>query len=176
MKKLITILAIAAIALTSTFASVTSFDGSAEKAPEMNVTLKSSLAQTNYDLSLIYGDYDFTTAGEHTIDGLDLTAKGKTAEFNVMISNGNLNNTITFVTAITEKPFVGTVDGVDYTTNNNLSVVNAKGENQTSYSSKIKAGPQASQSVAAFYFNWDADTSLPAGDYETTNTISISVN
>ena len=176
MKKLLTILAIAAIAMTSTFAAVTSFDGSAEKAPEMNVTLKSSLAQTNYDLSLLYGDNDFTTDGEYTIDGLDLTAKGKTAEFNVMISKGNLNKTITFVTEITEKPFVGKVDGEDHETNNNLSVINTKGENQTSYSSKIKAGPQESQSVATFLFNWDADTKLPAGDYVTTNTISISVN
>jgi hypothetical protein len=142
----------------------------------MNVTLKSSLAQTNYDLSLLYGTNDFTNAGEQTIDGLDLTKKGSTEEFNVMISNGNLNKTITFVTVITEKPFVGTVDGSDHETNNNLRVINSDGKNQTSYSSKIKAGPQDSQSVATFLFNWDADTELPAGDYVTTNTINISVN
>jgi hypothetical protein len=176
MKKLITILAIAAITLTSTFAVTTSFDGSAEKAPEMNVTLKSSLEQTNYDLSLLYGKIDFTNEAQQTIDGLDLTEKGSTDEFNVMITNGNLNKTITFVTEITEKPFVGLVDGEDYTTENNLRVLNAEGDNQTSYSSKIKAGPQESQSVATFLFNWDADKALPAGDYATTNTISISVN
>ena len=92
-----------------------------------------------------------------------------------MISDGNLNKTITFVTEITELPFTGMVDGETHKTNNNLQVMNSKGENQTSYSSKIAAGPQASQSVAEFYFNWDADKALPAGDYATTNTISISV-
>jgi hypothetical protein len=176
MKKLMTILTIAAIAVTSIFASVTSFDGSTAKAPEMNVTLKSSVLPTNYSLSLLYGTNDFTNAGEQTIDGLDLTKKGSTEEFNVMISNGNLNKTITFVTVITEKPFVGTVDGSDHETNNNLRVLNSDGENQTSYSSKIKAGPQDSQSVATFLFNWDADTELPAGEYVSTNTINISVN
>jgi hypothetical protein len=176
MKKLITILTIAALALTSTFAVTTSFDGSSDKAPEMNVTLKSSLEQTNYDLSLLYGKIDFTNDAQLTIGGLDLTEKGITDEFNVMISNGNLNKTITFVTEITEKPFVGLVDGEEYTTKNNLKVVDVDGNNKTSYSSKIVAGPQESQSVATFFFNWDADKALPAGDYATTNTISISVN
>ncbi len=183
MKKLITILAIAAITLTSTFAVVaaptTSFDGSSAKAPEMNVTLKSSLIPSGYDLSLIYGTgsdaIDFTTIGEKTISGLDLTKEGFTKEFNVIISEGNLNKSIIFVTEITEKPFVGLVDGKVHTTSNNLKVRNNDNENQTSFSTGIASGPQAKQSVAEFNFHWDADTALPAGEYSTTNTISISV-
>lgn len=176
MKKLIATLAIAAIALTSTFA-VTSFDGSSQKAPEMNVTLKSSLVPTAYDLSLTYGKDSLTSTSDYVIDGLDLTNDGKTDAFNVMISAGNLNKTITFVTEISELPFVGLVDGVEYTTNNNLSVRDYEsGENKTSFSAEIAAGPQESQSIAQFDFHWDADTSLPAGNYATTNKISISVN
>jgi hypothetical protein len=176
MKKLIATLAIAAIALTSTFA-VTAFDGSSQKAPEMNVTLKSSLVPTAYDLSLTYGKDSLTSTSDYVIDGLDLTKEGKTDAFNVKISAGNLNKTITFVTEISELPFVGLVDGEEYTTNNNLSVRDYEsGTKQTGFKTEIKAGPQEAQSIAVFNFQWDADTSLPAGDYATTNKISISVN
>lgn len=180
MKKLIATLAIAAIALTSTFAvdSTLSFDGSSQSAPEMNVTLKSSLTATPYDLSLTYGSEKGTisfTDGK-VIDGLDLTVNGNTEEFNVLISSGNLNKTITFVTEISALPFTGLVDGKEYTTENNLSIVNSKGDSQSAYKAEIAAGPNASQSIAQFNFKWDGQKDLPAGDYETTNKISISVN
>ena len=93
-----------------------------------------------------------------------------------MISKGNLNKSITFTTVVTEKPFVGLVNGQEYKTNNNLAVYGSDGVKTTKFSSLINAGPQDSQSVAAFVFYWEADTSLPAGNYATTNTISISVN
>jgi hypothetical protein len=180
MKKIITILAIAALALTSTFAVVTpekiSFDGNKDATPEMNVTLKSSLEQTNYELSLLYSSVGYELHENTYIYGYDLTKKGNTRNFRVMISNGNLNNTITFVTEITVRPFVGKVDGKNHETNNNLRVSNSDGENQTTFSTEIAAGPQVKQSVAKFYFNWDADTELPAGKYSSTNTINISVS
>lgn len=180
MKKIITIIAIAIIALTSTFAVVTtnkiSFNGNIVNALQINIILKSSLEPTNYDLSLLYNEDSFKLEDSTSIYGYDLTKKGRTNDFHVMISNGNLNKTITFVTVITEKPFVGLIDGIDYITNSNLRVLNNNDENQTIFSTKIIAGPQAQQSVATFYFNWDADEELPAGDYATTNTIIISVN
>jgi hypothetical protein len=181
MKKLILLLALAAIAVTSTFATTTtSFDGSRANAPEMNVTLKSTLLPTNYNLSLVYGSgadaSDFTDSGEKTITGLDLTNIGYTKDFNVIISKGNLNKSITFVTVITENPFIGQVDGKEYITNNDLKVVSYNSDFQTTYTSLVKAGPHEKQNIARFYFDWIGDKSLPAGDYVSTNTINISVN
>lgn len=176
MKKIITILAILLIAVSASFASVKSFDGNTEAAPTMSVTLKSSLKPTSYGLSLFYNDINFTDLGKKTLENLDLTRMGITREFKVMISKGNLNKTITFVTEITEMPFTGLVDGEIYKTHNNLRVLNSDGEKQTTFTSKIIAGPQNKQTIAEFLFNWDADTQLPAGDYETTNTINISVS
>lgn len=184
MKKLITLLAISTIALTSTFAVIkntTSFDGTSQNAPEMDVTLYSTLAEKNYNLSLIYGTgtnaNDFTDSGEQVIADLDLTKIGWTEEFNVIISEGNLNKSIIFVTEITVKPFIGQVNNTIYTTNNNLQVRNIDNNTQqTTFSTNVNAGPQDKQSVAKFRFHWDADTELPAGDYKSTNTINISVS
>jgi hypothetical protein len=181
MKKLITILAIAAIAVTSTFASITpattSFDGSKASAPEMNVTLKSTLEQTPYKLSILYGVTDFTEAQTTTLTGLNLTKASETSLFNVMITEGNLNKTVTFVTTITTGPFIGTVDGdSDYHTANILSILGSDFKaHEPSFSSSIPAGPQVSQSVASFSFAWTADEALPAGSYVSTNKINISV-
>lgn len=186
MKKLISIIAIAAIAITSTFATVTptitSFSSKGGTAPEMYVTLASSLLPTSYSLSLLYGiDADvinLSTTNINTIDGFDLTKEGYTNYFYVMISKGNLNKNITFITKISENPFVGIVDGVEYTTKNDFKVVSAvNGVTFNQYFKKtINAGPQAPQSIATFYFDWIADKTLPAGEYTTTNTINISVN
>jgi hypothetical protein len=180
MKKLIATLAIAVLALTSTFAvdSTLSFSGSSQAAPEMNVTLKSSLAQTPYDLTIIYGDSDFTEAGSTELTGLDLTVKDNTSLFNIMISEGNLNNTITFTTEITLGNFIGEVDGDDtYNTENVLSILGPDYQpHATSFSSVLKAGPQVSQSIAAFAFAWTAFEDLPAGDYVSTNKINVKVN
>ena len=177
MKKLITILAIAAITLTSTFAVTTSFDGSAEKAPEMNVTLKSTLDPTPYVLSIIYGMTDFTEAQTTTLTGLDLTKASSTNLFNIMITEGNLNSSITFQTVITTGPFIGEVDGnANYEAANIVSILGSNfKEHATSFSSTIPAGPQVSQSIASFAFAWTENASLPAGDYVSTNKINVSV-
>ena len=177
MKNLIAVLVLSTITLASSFAAVTSFNGSSQTAPSLNVTLKSTLDPINYTLSLNYGLEDFTSEGSKTITGLDLTNEGSTDIFNVIISNGNLNKSITFNTEITELPFVGTVDGKTYTTKNNLTVKNSETDaKQNVFTTEVPAGPQETQSVAKFKFHWDADKSLPAGDYVSTNKISISVN
>jgi hypothetical protein len=164
MKKILTILAIAAIAITSTFATTG------------NITLNSTLTEKSYDLSLFYGTENFTSTGLKSVDNLDLTSEGSTSAISVKLSNGNLNDSVTYVTEITENPFTGTVDGVNYITNNNLTVRNfADSENKTSFTAVVDAGPNDEQDIAVFDFHWDADTSLPAGSYSTTNTISISV-
>jgi hypothetical protein len=165
MKKLLTVLAIAAIAITSTFAATTG-----------SVTLNSILNPTSYSLSMYYGSENFTSSGLKTVDNLDLTAAGTTDEISVKLTGGNLNETVTYTTTVTENQFTGEVDGETYTTNNNLTVINTTdGEQQTTYTAVVGAGPNDAQDIAVFMFDWDADTSLPAGSYSTTNTISITV-
>jgi hypothetical protein len=182
MKKIITILAIVTLAVASAFSATTniSFNGIKDKAPEMNVTLKSKLKQTSYDLFIIYGSdssaNDFTDAEQLIIGDLNLGEEGTTDVFNIKIFKGNLNTSITFVTEITVNPFIAQVDGNEYATNNNLSVININDENQTTFSSPVKAGPNAKQTITTFKFHWDADKEIPAGDYISTNSISISVN
>ena len=168
MKKILTILAIAAIAITSTFAA---------DATSASVTLNSTISETPYVLSLLYGTENFTTSSQKTVDNIDLTTAGTSKNITVKLDSGNLNNDITYVTTVTELPFTGTVNGETYTTANTLTV-NAVSDDshKTSYSTLVEAGPNASQSVAEFYFSWTADTALPAGSFSTTNTISISVN
>jgi len=165
MKKLLTVLAIAAITITSTFAATTG-----------SVTLNSTLNPTAYSLSMYYGAQNFTSTGLKTVDNLDLTSAGTTDAISVKLSGGNLNETVIYTTTVTENQFTGEVDGATYTTDNNLTVINTTdGTNQTEYTATVGAGPNDAQDIAVFKFNWDADTSLPAGSYSTTNTISISV-
>ena len=164
MKKLLTVLAIAAIAITSTFATTG------------KVTLNSTLKPTAYVLSMYYGSENFTSSGLKTVDNLDLTEAGKTDAISVKLAGGNLNETVTYTTTVTENQFTGEVDGATYTTDNNLTVINnTDGNQQTEYTAVVDAGPNDAQDIAVFKFNWEADTSLPAGSYSTTNTISISV-
>lgn len=168
MKKLITILAIAAIAVTSTFAEV---------ANTSSVTLNSTLSEKPYNISLYYGEtQNFTTSALKLVENLDITKAGNTDFINVEINAGNLNKTITYTTEITENAFIGLVDGVTYTVDNNLIVRDATGANKTSYKTTVPAGPNDEQKVATFDFHWDAAENLPAGHYSTTNTISVSVN
>ncbi len=168
MKKILTILAIATIAITSTFAAV---------AGAGSVTLNSTLSETPYVLSLLYGSENFTSSALKTVDNIDLTAAGTSEHITVKLDAGNLNNDVTYTTTVTELPFTGTVNGETYTTANTLTVNAASDDShKTSYTALVEAGPNASQSVAEFYFSWTADTALPAGSFSTTNTISISVN
>jgi hypothetical protein len=157
------------------------FDGSSHSAPDLDITLKGKLDPISYDLSIVYGTgteaEDFTSTEEKTISGLDLTTEGSTEEFNVYISNGNLNNSITFKTVITEEPFKGSVDNETITTDNKLTVRAVKNSytHQTQFSKLVSAGPNDYQSIACFDFHWTADPDLAAGSYQTTNTVSISV-
>lgn len=181
MKKLITILVIAIIAVSSTFATVatTSFNGNKEGAPKMSVTLQGSLKQIPYKVTLVYGSSKessiYLPGSENTISGLDLTTYGRTELFNVMISDGNLNKKIKFVTTITEGQFVGKVDNVNYTTTNDLRSNAINGKHKNVFKAIVKAGPNESYSVAKFFFDWIEDFELPAGNYVSTNIISISV-
>ncbi len=175
MKKLLAIVAIAAITITSTFA--TSAETTTTATTTGAVTLNSTKAQDPYSLSLYYGEENFTSSALKTVDNIDLTAAGTSKNITVKLSDGNLNNDVTYTTTVTELPFTGIVNGETYTTKNILKVnAVSDGSNKTSYTSVVKAGPNASQSVAEFYFSWTADTALPAGSFSTTNTISISVN
>jgi hypothetical protein len=196
MKKFIIILAITAFAVTSTFAGNNghgwgwgwgnadnpngSDTGTSSDNTPINVVLKSTLEQNPYELSLIYGTGDneenFTYSGTKTISGLDITQEGSTDEFNVILLDGNLNSKLTFETVISELPFKGIVNNAEYTVNNNLKVRNVDNQSeQSTFTTEILAGPHLEQSVARFDFHWDGAVNLPAGDYSTTNTISISV-
>lgn len=147
-----------------------------DNAPDMNITLKSTLDPTPYDLSMYYGETDFTGSENYVIDGLDLTTAGSTDNFfYVKISNGNLNSDITFETTVTANPFEGVVNGDLKETNNDLSVKGSDGNVNYTFSKTVSAGPNNMQNIAVFKYYWTGDDNLAAGDYKTENTISVTV-
>lgn len=167
MKKTLTILAMSLIILTSTFAATKTG----------TITLNSTLEETNYKISLYYGDNEnFTSSSLKTVDNLNITKDGHTDFINVVISSGNLNKSITYVTKISDKAFEGVVDGKTITVDNKLKVRDTTGNVKKTYTTTVKAGPNESQKIATFDFAWDAAENLPAGDYSTTNTITVSVD
>lgn len=147
-----------------------------DNAPDMNITLKSTLDPTPYNLSMYYGESDFTGSKSYVIDGLDLTTAGSTDKFFfVKISNGNLNSSITFETTVTANPFEGEVDGITVETGNDLSVKDSDGNVNYTFSKTVAAGPNNKQNIAVFKYYWTGDDNLAAGDYKTENTISVTV-
>ena len=83
MKKLLTVLAIAAIAITSTFAATS----------DRNITINGAVAQSDFTFGLVNEDSKVDGSEYLYNDGetIDLTATTITSEFLVQRSSGNEN-------------------------------------------------------------------------------------
>lgn len=185
-KKLLTVLSIAAFAITSIFATTGS------SGDTFSSELKSTVDPISYTLQLKYTEAgnrkDALVSSEGTTNiAMDITNGDETGYFAIVASTGNLNQTVNFATELQFEAFSGTYDnGSTYTSTsiptikpNSIAIkANSVGDFQTlngnTISYAIPAGPQdIVQSVATFKLNIPADTAAPAGDYSSTVTINI---
>ena len=166
MKKLLTVLAIAAIAITSTFAATS----------DRNITINGAVAQSDFTFGLVNEDSK-VDGSEYLYNGgetIDLTATTITSEFLVQRSSGNENADSALAVEITPSQFTGTVNGDDYETGIVPEVQWEKYSNATTEGNYGKVfipyGYKAeTETVAGFKFNIVGDISTPAAsDYSST--------
>jgi len=169
MKKLLTALAIAAIAITSTFAATAN----------RNITINGNVDQADYTFGLV-NENSKVDGSEYLYNGgetIDLTETTVTSEFLVQRSNGNENADSSLAVEITPSQFVGTVNGSSYETGiipavqwekyNNADTEGNYGKIFIPYGYKAET-----ETVAGFKFNIVGDISTPAAsDY--TSTIKV---
>jgi hypothetical protein len=174
MKKLLTILTLAALTITATFASSENRD----------ININGAVKATNYTFALSY-DGNSLTDGSTLTDSYDLSTVSKTQDFIVQRTKGNLNDDLGVTVAIEAGAFIGEFNGDTEYNTGLIPQVNlvSKGYSYTDsavsddlisgkLSVVIPAGANLSAAdLAAFYLDINGDSSIPAGDF--VSTISV---
>ena len=156
MKKLLTVLAITAIAMTQMFAMVQASGKSAQ------VQLVNTINETPLTYELAYDGSKINDAtSEYKIAVSSLTADGKTKDFTVT-SNSNLNSYKTVSVVVTPETFVTTINGSEKHDSNILPVVNTDKETNVAI---ISAGKHLNYLVNTFFLSWSGDENITAGNY-----------
>ena len=166
MKKLLTVLAIAALAITSTFAA----------SENRNIQINGQVSQNEYTFDLANADSKVTDSDYlyASGDAIDLTETTLTSEFLIQRSNGNENTDSSLIVEITPSQFVGTVNGSSYETGIIPAVQWEKYENASTDGNYGKVFlpygyKAAEETVAGFKLNIVGDVSTPASsDYSST--------
>ena len=172
MKKLLTVLAISAIAITSTFAVVANPTTTSNR----NIIINGAVAENEFTFNLVNDDSTVTDSDYLYNDGdaIDLTTTTETSEFYVQRSSGNENTNSYLNVHITPSQFVGTVNGSDHETSIIPSVNWTEYENAKTQSNQasilIPYGYKAeAEAVAAFTLKIAGNVELPAAsDYSST--------
>ncbi|MGH4037273.1 MAG: hypothetical protein ACRQFF_05440 [Sphaerochaeta sp.] len=175
MKKLLTVLAISAIAITSTFAVVANTTSTSNR----NIIINGAVAQNDFTFDLVNED--------SSVDGLDyiynegaaidLTTTTDTSEFLIQRSSGNENTDSYLKVKIAPSQFEGTVNGKNYETEIVPAVKWVKYENastQSNYGSiLIPYGyKEKTETVAGFTLQIVGNVEIPAAsDYSSTITV-----
>jgi hypothetical protein len=174
MKKLLTILALAALTITATFAST----------ENRNIDINGNVKVTNYEFALSY-DGNSLTDGSTLTDSYDLSTVSNTQNFIVQRTVGNLNDDLNLDVAIEAGAFIGEFNGdAEYNTGL-IPQVNlvSKGYSYSASSVSddfiaaklsvvIPAGANLSVAdLAAFNLAIKGNSSIPAGDF--VSTISV---
>ena len=160
MKKILTILALVTIAITSI------------SAKSAQVQLNTSVSSTPVSYELYYNNdkiADNTT--EYGIEiSRSLTEGGDTQDFTIKASS-NLNNNLGVSVEIIPESFKTTLNGSTEYNSNIIPSVN------TSHSvSTLYAGINTDKLVNKFKLAWGGNQNLPAGDYVSNVTINYSIN
>jgi hypothetical protein len=160
MKKILTILALSLIAITSM------------SAKSAQVQLNTSVDSTPVSYELYYNNdkiEDNTTEYDIFISR-SLTEGGQTQDFTIVASS-NLNSDLSVNVEIKPEAFETTLNGsTPYKSNITPSV------NQINSVSTLSAGLNKDKLVNKFNLSWGGNKELPAGDYVSNVTINYSIN
>ncbi len=182
MKKLLVILAISALAITSTFAVVaTSNNGNGNTSTTVtsssrDIKINGSVATQEYSFNLDYESLDGVrgslSSGDTIADSFDLSKKSETGMFYVTKTDGNRNKHLFITVDITPESFKGEVNGENYDTEVTPVVYirdnksnNGKYDQTNSLKVNVPAGVNKSSDVAQFYFIITGNENVPAGEF-----------
>ena len=158
MKKLLTILTLSAIALTSVFAK------SAE------VQLVTAIDETPVSYELAYaGDILADGLEEYSILVSPLTEDGKTQEFTVHATS-NMNNDMSVSVDVKPESFITYLNGDELFDSEITPKVNTNSQIDI-----LEAGKHVNLLVNEFFLSWSGNEDLPAGDYESNVRIEYSI-
>ena len=159
MKKLLTILTLSAIALTSVFAK------------SAQVQLVTNIAETPVSYELAYaGDIIADGIEEYNILVAPLTENGQTQDFTVHATS-NMNSDMAVSVNVSPETFKTTLnDGRDNFDSKILPQVNTINKLDT-----LTAGKHVSLLVNKFNLSWIGNSDLPAGDYESNVRIEYTI-
>jgi len=184
MKKILALLLIASLALTSVIADDTSNDS------DRNITINGAVSEESYDFSIYFkseAGLIKIDSNEYTIDTTYDLSESRTATkvFRLKRSAGNLNNDLKLDINLLPSEFVGTVNGksgyrtgvtptIKLFTNDTLVELESQvkhSDGSTSAEIIIPAGRNKNEKlVLGFRFKMAGDSQLPAGNY-TSNVI-----
>ena len=173
MKKLLTIITLAALTLSATFAATDNRD----------IKINGAVKASAYEFALSYNGTSLND--ENTLqDSFDLSTVSKTKNFIVQRTSGNLNDDLGLSVAIDAGSFIGEFNGDDsYDTElyPQVSIVE-KGYDYNDLSAEKNSGKIAltidaganleATNLAAFYLTINGDSSIPAGDFVSTVSIA----
>jgi len=159
MKKLLTILTLSAIALTSVFAK------------SAQVQLVTNIAETPVSYELAYaGDIIADGIEEYNILVAPLTENGQTRDFTVHATS-NMNSDMAVSVNVSPETFKTTLnDGRDNFDSKILPQVNTINKLDT-----LTAGKHVILLVNKFNLSWSGNSELPAGDYESNVRIEYTI-
>lgn len=160
MKKLVTILAISTIALTSIFAKTA------------NVQLITNIEELQPNYVMKYDGVELNDEETKQIKVAPITKDGQTKDFTMHVTS-NLNSKKK-ITVRVEPDFFKTKQNGSEEFNSRIKP-NLK-KNTQSCLSHVPAGKNDNLKVYSFYLNWKGNADLPAGDYTSNVKITYTVD
>lgn len=172
MKKLLTIITLAALTITATFAATDNRD----------IKINGAVKASNYEFAL---SYNGTSLNDESVlsDSFDLSTVSTTKDFIVQRTSGNLNDDLGVKVAIKAGSFIGEFNGDDSYDTELYPQVNIvkdykygsanASENSADLSVVIAAGANLKAAdLAAFNLTINGDSTIPAGDFVSTVSIA----
>ncbi len=173
MKKLLTIITLAALTITATFATTDNRD----------IKINGAVKASNYEFAL---SYDGTSLNDESVlsDSFDLSTVSTTKDFIVQRTSGNLNDDLGVTVTVDAGSFIGEFNGEENYDTDLYPQVNivktgytyrdAKTEgNAGKFGVIIDAGANLKAAdLAAFNLTINGDSSIPAGDFVSTVSIA----
>ena len=172
MKKLLTIITLAALTITATFAATDNRD----------IKINGAVKASNYEFAL---SYNGTSLNDESVlsDSFDLSTVSTTKDFIVQRTSGNLNDDLGVKVAIKAGSFIGEFNGDDSYDTELYPQVNivkdykygsaTASENSADLSVVIAAGANLKAAdLAAFNLTINGDSTIPAGDFVSTVSIA----
>jgi len=163
MKKLLTLITLSAIAMSSMFAVVAS-------GKSATIQLNTSVPSTSVTYDLYYHNDVIDSGSTYDITVADLTEDSNTDTFSVKATS-NLNSDLGVEVTVTPSSFTTTINDGDETVDSGITPE----EHLVSSSPYLYAGPNDSVTVYSFYLEWEGNSSLTAGEYTSTITVEYAV-